>query len=45
MRNWTKRIWALLEGTTLRSLADSSLTPAELLSAAGQHPQGEEPAA
>jgi Rrf2 family protein len=27
-------IWALLQGTTLRSLADSSLTPAELLTAA-----------
>lgn len=37
-------IWALLEGTTLRSLADSSITPAELLSAAGHRP-GEEPAA
>ena len=37
-------IWALLEGTTLRSLADSSITPAELLSAAGP-PPGQEPAA
>lgn len=37
-------IWALLEGTTLRSLADSSITPAELLSAAGTQ-EGEEPAA
>ena len=37
-------IWALLEGTTLRSLADSSITPAELLSAAGIR-EGEEPAA
>ena len=37
-------IWALLEGTTLRTLADSSLTPTELLSAAGDS-HGEEPAA
>lgn len=34
-------IWALLEGTTLRSLADSSITPAELLTAAGSPPGGE----
>lgn len=29
-------IWALLQGTTLRSLADSSLTPRELLSTPGR---------
>lgn len=37
-------IWALLEGTTLRSLANSSLTPAELFSAAAPS-HGGEPAA
>jgi Rrf2 family protein len=39
-------IWALLEGTTLRSLADTSLTPAEMLVAAGSKTgEEEEPAA
>lgn len=37
-------IWALLEGTTLRTLVDTSLTPAELLSAAGSR-ISEDPAA
>ncbi|MDA1264925.1 MAG: Rrf2 family transcriptional regulator [Planctomycetota bacterium] len=41
-------IWALLEGTTLRSLANPSLTPADLLAAAGSplsSPLGDQPAA
>ena len=37
-------IWAMLEGTTLRSLAKSSVTPAELIPVAAP-PRGEEPAA
>ena len=37
-------IWAMLEGTTLRSLANNSFTPVELISAAAT-PRGKEPAA